>query len=95
MEDNHNSLSDWRPGMLWRPQGADQINAMSPEVRAAYEMAQEKNVFGETFERDAKGRPIERGIGSKHNMTANAKAALMRDDERQALLRSAAGLATS
>jgi hypothetical protein len=95
MEDDHNSLADWRPGMPWRPQGAEQISSMSPEVRASYEAAQEKNVFGETFERDAKGRPIERGIGSKHNMTSNAKAALKRDDERQALLRAAAGLSTS
>jgi hypothetical protein len=91
-DDNGSGLSDWRPGMLWRPQSSDQIADMPPDVRAAYELAEEKNVFGADFQRDAKGRPIERGIGSAHNMTANAVAAKKRDEERQALLRAAAGL---
>jgi hypothetical protein len=92
MADDHNSLSDWQPGTQWRPQGPAQVNSMPPDARAAYELAQEKAVFGEFVQHDAKGRPIEVGIGSKARMTSSAVAALKKDQERQAMLRTAMGL---
>jgi hypothetical protein len=39
----------------------------------------DRNVFGHDFKRDAKGRPIETGIGSNFNLTANAVEAYIKE----------------
>jgi hypothetical protein len=89
MSDNL-AQSDWQAGQAWRPQHHMQIASMDPATRAAYERAAEVNVFGVGFRRDAAGRPIETGIGSEHNMSQQAVAALQIEADRKAALRAAA-----
>jgi hypothetical protein len=90
--DFDNSLSDWRPGEQWRPQGPEQVNTMDPAAREAYEEAARRYIFGQNYRRDAQGRPLEDGIGSPNNMTFQAKAARAKAEGRDADLRRKAGL---
>jgi hypothetical protein len=93
MSDVSDSSSDWVSGQPWRPQGLDQIASMDRATRAAYERAAEVYTFGVGFQRDGAGRPIETGIGSEHNMSQQAVAALRAEAERKALLKVAAAAA--
>jgi hypothetical protein len=90
MTDAFAAESDWQAGQPWRPQGLDQIASMDPATRRAYEAVAEENVFGRGFQRDAAGRPIETGIGSPANRSAQHLAALQAEAERRAALRAAA-----
>jgi hypothetical protein len=45
----------------------DELAEMTPAERRLRQEAAEINVFGEGFERDSHGKPIERGIGSPGN----------------------------
>jgi hypothetical protein len=49
----------------------DELREMTPAERQLRREAAELAVFGEGFSRDAKGVPIERGIGSSGNENGN------------------------
>lgn len=65
-----------------RVRGQDEIDAMSPAERRAYDEAQARLVFGASYERDKYGNPIETGIGSAKQQTAQHRAAQAREAER-------------
>jgi hypothetical protein len=54
----------------------EEIDAMSPAELAIYKRQQQNIVFGEDAPRDARGRPVEHGIGSPLHPTANHVQAL-------------------
>jgi hypothetical protein len=85
-------MYDWVVGNPWKPQGPDQLMAMPPDVRAAYESAAATYTFGVGFKRDENGVPIEMGIGSPGNTTAQSRAALAKFEAETARLKAAAGI---
>lgn len=64
----------------------------TPQDHAHHKRLLEEQTFGAGFKRDAKGSPIEQGIGSPSNMTGQAKAALEKHKLEQAALKAKAGL---
>jgi hypothetical protein len=54
----------------------EEIDAMSPAELAGYKRQQQNIVFGEDAPKDARGRPVEHGIGSPLHPTANHVQAL-------------------
>ncbi len=86
-----NAGYDWNGGP-WRPQGRDQVASMPPDVRKAYEMAAARYTFGNDVQFDAKGKPIENGIGSPGNMTAQAREALAKAGATKDDLKAKAGI---
>ena len=61
---------------------------LSPE-QATHKMR--NDVFGHNYQLDAKGEPIERGIGSAHQQTTQHKQALERSAGARAAMRSKIG----
>lgn len=65
-----------------------ELATLTPEEYAAWKANQFTNVYGSNFQRDAHGRPVEAGIGSPGNETANHWAAMRKyDPEGYARLR--------
>jgi hypothetical protein len=86
------TLGVWRAGQQWRPLEPDDLAAMDPQTRQAFDDAEAAAVFGVGFKRDAMGRPVERGIGSAANLTPSARAANTRAGIREDDLKKKAGL---
>ena len=61
----------------------EEIDAMTPAERKAYDLEQTKIVFGHDVQFDAKGNPIEQGFGSAQNQTVQHRQALERERARQ------------
>jgi len=57
-----------------------ELATLTPEEYAAWKANQFTNVYGSNFQRDAHGRPVEAGIGSPGNETANHWAAMRKYD---------------
>jgi hypothetical protein len=60
----------------------EEFEVLTPEERKAHMAQEEMTVFGRTttnepaFQRDAKGNPVERGIGSPGRQSVNSLAAI-------------------
>jgi hypothetical protein len=70
----------------WRPRDPGEIAAMTPQQRKQYEHELQIAVFGVGHRVDADGKPIEQGIGSAQNQSAQHKAAIAREKERARLI---------
>ena len=62
----------------------DEFGALNPEQRAAHLAEEEKIVFGHNFRRDAKGNPIEVGIGSPGRPSLNSLQAIRKYEGEEA-----------
>lgn len=58
------------------PEELELLRAQGPAAVDAYKQGEERAVFGHDLKRDRKGKPVEQGIGSRGNETANHFAAL-------------------
>jgi hypothetical protein len=56
----------------------EEFEVLTPDERKEHLAAEEKTVFGQNFQRDAKGRPIEVGIGSPSHPSGNHLAAILK-----------------
>jgi hypothetical protein len=61
----------------------EELKEMTPDELRLRKEAAEINVFGEGFERDSQGKPIERGIGSPGNENHNHRFHLEKEKEEK------------
>jgi hypothetical protein len=62
----------------------EEFQVLGPEERKAHLAAEEKIVFGQNFERDRNGRPVEAGIGSPAQQSINSLAAIRKWEGEEA-----------
>ena len=62
----------------------DEFGALTPEQRAAHLAAEEKIVFGQDFQLDKAGNPIELGIGSPGRPSLNSLQAIRKYEGEEA-----------
>jgi hypothetical protein len=61
-----------------------EFELLTPDERKAHLAAEEKIVFGQTFQRDRNGAPIEVGIGSPGRESVNHMQSILKYEGREA-----------
>jgi hypothetical protein len=91
-------LFQTKNGKLPFPRTEDELINNAMMDGASYEQAAEKakhkmrqEVFGHDFKTDAKGNPIEVGLGSKHQQTRQHEMALQKAEGARAAMKSKIG----